>query len=182
MKQHLLFFLCFLVLTGNLSAQDTTFKTKPTIFIYNENDSPLAMDIGGGVGLDNIGLRAGLAVNLDVYHILGGFNYVVSLRGSKELVTEKTILLGYRYRTQNFMVAMASGFSWQKFKCTSGSNYDCYNYIEETINATPLNFQADWIITDAFALGLGLNHMISSRKDVTGVMFNLKFGAFRNIY
>jgi Domain of unknown function (DUF2715) len=172
---------CFLF-TGHLSAQDTIVKHKPSVFIYSEKDAPLAMDIGGGVGADNIGLRTGLGIHLDVYHILAGFNYIISLRGSKEMVTEKSLLFGYRYRTQHLMVTMASGFGWQQFKCTSGMNSDCYNYIEQTIKATPLNFQADWIITDAFAIGISLNQMFSSRKDVTGLMFNVKFGAFRNLY
>ncbi|MDQ3051433.1 MAG: hypothetical protein M3Q95_11150 [Bacteroidota bacterium] len=164
------------------SAQEVELVTKPTIFIYNEDESLLAMDIGGGIGHDNIGIRAGFAVHLDVYHIMAGFHYNVSLQGSKQQVTEKSFLLGYRYRSQYFMAALASGFSRQVYKCTSGMNYDCYNYKEETISATPLVMQADWIVSDSFAMGVSVNQLFSRRTDVTGVMFNFKFGAFRNIY
>ncbi len=163
-------------------AQEVVPVTKPTIFIYNDDDSPLAMDIGGGVGFDNIGLRAGFAINLDVYHILAGFHYNTTLSISRQTVNEKSFILGYRYRTYNFMVAAASGICRQKFKCTSGSNYDCYNYKDETVSALPVNLEADWILTDSFALGVSLNHVFSERTDVTALMFCLKFGAFRNIY
>ncbi len=166
---------------NDVSAQENEYTIpKPTLFIYSEDDSPLAMDIGGGVGLDNIGLRAGFALHLDVYHIMGGFQYNVSL--SKQRITEKSFLLGYQYRSQNFMAAIASGFSRQGYKCSSGMNYDCYNYKEETISATPLVLQADWIVSDSFAMGMSVNQVFSRRKDVTAVMFNFKFGAFRNIY
>jgi len=180
---------CFVFLTilfflfsfsGFSLAQGVEPAAKPTIFIYSENDSPLAMDIGGGVGFDNIGLRAGFAINLDMYHVLAGFHYNISL--SKQQVEEKSFILGYRFRTYNYMVSAASGICRHKFRCTSGSNYDCYNYKKESINAVPVNFGADWIFTDSFAMGLSFNHVFSKRTDVTALMFCLKFGAFRNIY
>jgi hypothetical protein len=172
----------FLFQAFSVFAQNSdTSEAKPTIFIYNFDDSPLAMDVGFGIGVDNTGLRLGLIANLDVYHILAGFQYNVSII-FKEQLTEKAFLLGYRFRNKNIMVAFASGFGRQKFKCTSGMNADCYGYEEETINAAPLNLQVDWIITDSFALGMNINQLFSPRKDVFGVMIGLKFGAFRNIY
>ena len=161
-------------------AQDADSLFKPTIFVYSEDDSPVAMDIGGGVGTDNMGLRAGLAVNLDMYHILAGFHYNISL--SYRQIQEKSFILGYRFRTYNYMISAASGICRQKYKCTSGRSGNCYDFKEESLNAIPLNFEADWILTDSFAMGVGFNHVFSKRQNVTAVTFRIKYGAFRNIY
>lgn len=179
-----IFFVClwiiFISFTRIAVSQEADSLFKPTIFVYSEDDSPVAMDIGGGVGLDNIGVRGGFAINLDMYHILAGFHYNISL--SKHQIEEKSFILGYRFRTYNYMISAASGICRQKYKCNSGLNGNCYNFKEESLSAMPLNIEADWILTDSFAMGVGFNHVFSKRQDVTAVTFRLKFGAFRNIY
>src|SRR5688572_9436524 len=181
-RYFLIFFLIFSGRALSISAQEAPpGNLKPTIFKYSENDSPLAFDDGFGTGIDNTGLRVGIITNIDVYHILAGYQYNVSIIFDEQ-VTESTFLLGYLFRCKYIMWALASGISRQKFRCTSGMNSECYGYIDETINATPLNFQADWIITDSFALGMNFNQLFSPRKNVTGVLISLKFGSFRNIF
>ena len=181
MKPQLLFNLIFLLTFTHAIAQDTLSSPpiKKSIFRYSETDPIYALDFGGGIGGGTGFIQAGLAANVDVYHILLGFHTTTTIP-AKEQITNNMFLLGYRFRTHRFMIAAASGYGWQRFKCTSGMNYDCYQYNEERIRAVPANFQADVILSDYFALGLNFQHTFSKRENITGVLFNVKFGAFRD--
>ncbi len=181
MRPQLLFILIFLLAFTHATAQDTLSSPpiKKSIFHYSETDPIYALDFGGGIGGGTGLLHVGLAANADVYHILFGFHTTTSI-AFKEQISHSMFLLGYRFRTHRFMIAAGSGYGWQRFKCTSGMNYDCYQYNEERIRAIPANFQADVILSDYFALGLNFQQTFSKREKVAGVLFNVKFGAFRD--
>jgi len=155
--------------------------SRPTIFVYNFDDSPYTLDVGGGIGVDNVGLAGVFKANLDVYHIMAGFNYTRTFHSIGN-VANKYLIFGYRYRTLKYMLAFGSGFGRQKFKCTSGMNSDCYNYPEETVNTIPFDFQADLILTDFVAVGVNFNYLVSDRQDMRSLMFCLKLGILRNVY
>jgi hypothetical protein len=166
----------FWALVFHLAQAQDTFK--PTIFKYSEKDPSFAVDVGGGLGFSSNGLLAGLSGEIDVYHIYAGATWIYEWQG-KYAVTSRSLLLGYRYRTLKYMFSLSSGLTWQKYRCISGENYDCYDYVEEMIHAVPVNATADWILSDNIALGINISYFQSSRETPLGVMLMLKCGAFR---
>jgi len=164
----------------SFAKEQDTLKRKPTIFVYNEDDSPYTADFGGGIGTNNAGFKAGLIANIDIYHFLISYQSGYTWPGG-ERITDGNITFGYRYRNNYVMFSTSTGFGWQKFKSTSSSSY--YNdYKEETVNAFPINAQLDIIVTDYFAIGGSFGYSSSSRQHLIGAMFTLKFGVLRNVY
>jgi hypothetical protein len=161
--------------------EDTTFH-KPTIFVYNNREATVVADVGFGIGHGAEAGQAGVSFNVDAYHILFGASVTSNgfgLIGQSYLIRQTSFVAGYRFRTRPILLSLASGYGRQKFRCTSGLNSNCYNYVEESISAVPLIFQFDIVLGNNVALGLNINHMYSQRQPISGFMINIKFGNFR---
>ncbi len=166
---------------AELAAQDQTGRhQKFNPFVYHENDDNFALELGVGAGGSTIGIHTAVFAHADIYHVFIGAGRYWDF-DFKQTVSSSAFMLGYRYRTQKIMLALAPGYSRQKFNCTSGLNSDCYNYKEEKPGGLFVYVAGDIILSDEIAIGLAWNSFLSKREQ-TGVMLTFKFGAFRNIY
>ena len=157
-------------------------KYKANIFKYNKTDKPVVFDFSFGLGIMETGLQLGPMFNIDIYHVLLGCHINengLTIVGAIETLNQSSFLLGYRYRSNHVMVALASGLGRQEYICTSDMDEDCYNYRVRHYKTVPLILEFDWILDKNFSVGVNFNKMFSNVQNVDGAMICLKLGNFR---
>ena len=177
MRISILTLFFFLLIFDTASAQDSLpARKKFSPFIYNENESEAVFDVGISAGFVSDGGLISVRPQFDYYHVLIGYGFDGIFHVSNDYIFVQSGHFGYRYRTTDYMLALMSGFSRSRYKCYGcGDDY-------ETTNSVPLELQADWIITNAFGIGIIAWHQFGKMNDLSGISVGIKFGALRTTY
>jgi hypothetical protein len=152
---------------------------RPDVFVNDKNTIPVSCDVGFGFGFTGSGVATHISFSIDFKHFYASIQSTSKSGLSNQSIHESSYLFGYRFRNSVNMFCIAGGFGETEFKCTSGLNFDCYNYVEGSYKSYPFLMEYDWITNRAIAFGIQFNTSFCEREDVTGILGIIKIGLFR---